>query len=107
MGFSENYLDNVFPAILAKNSHVTDGKNVKFKIVIRDVGKWMVDMTVTPVQVYRTEEWGDTQLEIDDADFEFIVKNPSRSHVPYNEGRARVKGRTYEWATFYRWLELE
>lgn len=107
MTFSESFLTQTFPLVLADNPEFTKGTNYKLKIVINEVGGWMVDFNTVPAAVYQTTEWGDAQLEISDGDFEALVQDPNKAPSYYFSGKARLKGKTILFADFHRWLLLK
>jgi len=107
MAFRESFFNTDFPLILSENPEFTQGTNYKLKIVIHNVGGWMIDFHSVPATVYSTDAWGDAQLEISDEDFESLVKDPNKAPSFYFSGKARLKGKTVLFADFHRWLLLK
>lgn len=107
MSFSEQFFDVELPSILADHADFTKGTNYRLKVVIRNVGGWLIDFHKVPVTVTKTEEWGDAQLEIDDADFEALIQDPNKYPSFYFGGKVRLKGETPLFADFYRWISLK
>lgn len=106
MSFVTDFFNDEFPLALQKHAVETRGNGLKYKIVVHDEGKWMIDCSVNPATVYQTEEWGDAQVELNAQDTEDIIKNPNLSVPYYLQKRIVVKGQTTIFSKFWQILQL-
>lgn len=90
-----NYMEVLLPAKLSKIPDYTRGRSDRLKIVIHDHGGWIIDYTVNPAAVLRTEEWGDAQVEFTESQFWDFISDPYSGLKMYELKQVIVKGMTF------------